>query len=328
MNKTPIAVIITDIHFHLNTIKEASEVLLQAGHSAKVLNVPLLILGDTNDTKGVLRAECINTMIECFSILKRERVTSYLLVGNHDKINEKSKEHTLNFLKPFVDVVETPRLVSSLGQLIPYQDDPLEFSRIMSTTPAGVRVFMHQGVIGANMGEYVLDRSAVSSSLFENNKAYSGHYHLRHQVGNVLFVGNPYTKSFAESEDGPKGFTILYSDDTTHLVPTNLRRHVVLNLHLNDLHRPVEGVNPRDLVWVKLSGPEHIISKINPASAGLTLFGSPIYKLTLFPDDAKTKVEVASTTTQEQLFDHLIDNSSYEEEEKGRLRKLWRSLVS
>ncbi len=99
----PLLVIISDLHFSVNTLELASESLVHALDTAAKLNVPLVIAGDLNDSKAVIRGEVANRLI---SILSKARVRVYIIPGNHDLLNERGFEHGLHFLKPFATIVD------------------------------------------------------------------------------------------------------------------------------------------------------------------------------------------------------------------------------
>src|SRR5882757_6401470 len=95
----PTAVLISDVHYNVHTLKLADAAVRMAVAKANELNVPLIVAGDLHDTKANVRGEWINGMRDTFKLVTKvvgwngediKRV--YILRGNHDAINEKSAE--------------------------------------------------------------------------------------------------------------------------------------------------------------------------------------------------------------------------------------------
>ena len=61
--KIPTAVLISDVHYSLQTLPLADKVMRMAIDKANSLGVPLIVAGDLHDTKANMRAECVNAMI-------------------------------------------------------------------------------------------------------------------------------------------------------------------------------------------------------------------------------------------------------------------------
>ena len=321
------AVIISDIHFTPATLELATASLRQAQFEAFRLKVPLIIAGDTLDTKAVIRAECANRLIE---MLDQPLSPTYMLVGNHDLLNEKGTEHSLNFLKPYVTVVETPTHVADIGAtLIPYIGNKEVLQTVLSQQAPGSLLIMHQGVMGADLGHYVQDKTSLPPEAYADFRVISGHYHKaqdikcgrprRGAVGLFSYVGNPYSLSFGEANDGPKGFRVLMSDGTLLSVPTNLRKHVVLELTAQQYRNGAARVeDPTDILWVKVRGPASELANLKKVGA---------YKLDLIPTDSTPTQIDTNKLTRGEILDKLIEVTSETDAQKQELRALWRNLL-
>src|ERR1700722_9570126 len=103
--RKPIAVLISDVHYNLQTLPLADAAMRQAVFKANTLDVPLIVAGDLHDTKANLRGECIKAMLNTLSLTKHR---AHILIGNHDKINEKSPltENSLHFLDGLCELVQ------------------------------------------------------------------------------------------------------------------------------------------------------------------------------------------------------------------------------
>ena len=325
----PSFVVISDIHFSVNTLEKATTALSRALQTAETHNIPLIIAGDLNDSKAIIRAEVANRLIE---LLKEKTVSVHLLVGNHDLINEKGKEHGLNFLAPYVNLVSTWTPLLDC-YLIPYISSNEELKVILGSIPAGSHLIMHQGFQGAFIGDYIQDKSSISPELVKDFKVISGHYHKHQTVGSVTYIGSPYTMTFGEANDGPKGFLIVNDDFTFKRVILNLPKHVILTAEVKDGKVVFDdldhSVSPHDSVWVKVRGPKSELSNIDKIDLGKELFGHANFKLDLTPTAEENKpTQVSEDLTDVELLDNLINMlSQVPDDKKENLKRLFRDLT-
>ena len=319
---TPIAVLISDVHYNLQTLQLADAAMRQAIARANGLNVPLIVCGDLHDTKANLRGECVNQMIETF---KSCRLLPYVIIGNHDLLNEKGKEHSLNFLSDYADIVSasiTVTLGNERWQLIPYQTNPKDFLNSLEIPFA----ICHQGIKDGHAGDYIQDHSAITKADVAGLRVISGHYHTRQTIdllnnGKWDYVGNPFSLTWGEAKDPEKGYQILYDDGSLVFVPTNLRKHVVVSCtHLNYKNQIITA-QADDLVWIKILGPYSAINNISRKDVANAI-GRDVFKLTLDVVSGSLIEQPKTDQTQEQILDSILDKT----ENPDRLKKLWRGL--
>lgn len=349
MSIRPVAVLISDIHFTPATLELAAASLLKAQFRAALLKIPLVICGDTLDSKAIMRAECVNKLIELLTV--KDAPDTIVLVGNHDMINEKGKEHSLNFLKPYCTVVDSPqnRFLNGLQVLmLPYQVNPDDVRAILKANYEDPDVekpdltIMHQGIEGSNSGEYIQDKSAINHFDVANYRVISGHYHSRQDIktgrpqkgakGMFSYVGNPYTLNFAEANDPEKGYQVLMNNGTLEFVPTKLRNHVIFDLELREgegipiiIAGPTsDKMHSDDIVKVNLSGTKDRLAKITKADIERRLGIS--VRLDLIPTDDSRKTDAIILASKPELLDSLIDATSAGDETKVRLKSTWRGL--
>lgn len=335
----PVAVLISDIHYNINTLPIADAALRQAKQKSECLQIPLIIAGDLHDTKANLRAECMNAIIETLNRLPLscEAPPVYLLIGNHDKINEKSIDHSLFFLDPFVTLVEyaiaydLERRGGDYVHLLPYFSDTDRLKQYLKDIPKGSIVIMHQGIKGSNSGEYIQDRTAITKEDVAGLRVISGHYHRRQTLelpdgGKWDYIGNPFTLNFGEAGDPEKGFQVLYDDGSLEFIPTNLRKHVVIEQNIESL-TPVD-VSPEDILCVKIKGPKNALSLLSKSEIASKLQLQQSFRLDLIP----TEENIAITEEQKKLsnpdmLDALVDELRTDESTKYRIKQLWKTLV-
>lgn len=328
MTKAPRAVLISDVHYSLGTLALADKAFRMAIDKAAELSIPLVDCGDITNDKALLRAEVMNTLIQTMRYANDKDVKVYLLVGNHSLINEKAKEHALTFLSPYATIVSNPAHVDGFN-FIPYQSSKEDFLVALNQFPKKSTVITHQGFMGAFMGEYVQDKSSVDPSLCKDYAIFSGHYHKHQSLQTVTYVGNPYTLSFAEANDGHKGFLILNNDNSYTRVFTNLRKHCVYSLNLSNITK-IKDINHEDLVWVKLEGLEEDLAKVNKIKLSESLFDitPAIFKLDKISRKSSKKLDNKQPLIPSQMFDNLIETLPCSKKQVSVLKTLWKEVYN
>lgn len=343
----PIAAIISDVHYNIHTLELADEAMRMAIDRANTLNVPLIVAGDLHDTKANLRGECINAMLNIFSTCL---VDVYILVGNHDKINEKAHAHSLNFLASKNRyIVETPWFFNDLGSinrnsihLIPYQHSIDQLREYLKKVDKDSCVIMHQGLEGSTTWDGH-DKSALHFSDVRDFRVISGHYHYRQNIkcgrprkGNVglfSYIGNPFTLNYGEATDPQKGFQILMDDGSLEFIPTNLRRHIVHECEASLLSAiAAPKLKKDDLLWIKISDTREnlqTISKQKIADHLAVINDFEVsFKLDKIPTD-KVQISTHKNLIHGLLLDSIIDNlAETSNARKQVLKTMWKELIN
>lgn len=327
MKNKPIAVCISDIHFSIQNLPLASAALSAALKKAEELDIPLIIAGDLHDTKSLVHGQVENRLIEILSVA----ITKvFILVGNHDLLNEKSSENGLNYLRPYAEIISQPQIfypdeVPVL--LLPYASkESIEYT-IKNLYKKIDILIMHQGFMGAQMGDYIQDKTSIDPELVKDFTVISGHYHRHQTLGTVTYIGSPYTITYGEANDGPKGFLILNEDGSFTREILNLRKHIILNRDLQTANDPVENYNQGDLIWLKITCPKVELDQLNKTELGLKLFGHSNFKLDLFPIEENNQKQLKVQNQQDwEILDSIIDASSHDDFVKKQLKALYREL--
>lgn len=327
------AVLISDIHFTVNTLEVASKALIAAKIRAEELGIPLIICGDTLDSKAIMRGECVNRLLEILSFKPTSKFSEVIiLVGNHDLINEKGKEHTLNFLQGHCTVISEPTWHLGLElYLIPYISNPEQLKRTLLWCTYNTTLIMHQGVQGAYMGHYVKDTSSLPIEEYRGHRVISGHYHRAQDLaisGGTTFsyVGNPYTLNFGEAKDGDKGYKLLDSAGNLTLVPLNLRKHVVIERHFKDLYIPLETDVSNSIISLKVTGSRQSLNSIDKKELDDAL-GISNYKLEYIYEEEE-EIIVTKTLPPLDILYKLVDSYDMSEERNKAIKDLIQTLVS
>ena len=332
----PLAVLISDIHYSLPTLEVADKALRMAIDKANELEAPLIIAGDLHDTKANMRAECVNTMVETFTHAQDLGLAVFVLRGNHDQINEKSTEHALNFLKDLVCLITTSCELGNTGlRAIPYYHDPEQLTKHLKTIKKGSTIIMHQGVQGSNSGEYIQDKSAITKQDVAGFKVVSGHYHQRQTIklpddGTWDYIGSPYSLNFGEANDPLKGFQILMDDGGLEFVPTNLRKHVVIDNWVSELVATPYTADPTDIVWFKLRGSKKELATVTRQLIADNYGITQDFRLDLIPNETEFDAicELRQNMSQHEHLEATVNSvSGISYERKANINKLWKGLV-
>lgn len=316
----PIAVIISDLHFNILNLELSTKALQKAIIEAKKLDVPLIIAGDLHDTKAIIRAEVANRLLQ----LLDGNVQTYIIVGNHDRINEKANAHGLNYLKDVAHIVEEPTDVDDMT-LLPYYHDTDALKRDLAKIENDI-VIMHQGVKGAFMGDYIQDKSSIDPEELANFTVISGHYHKHQTVGTVTYIGSPFTMTFGEANDGLKGFLVLNSDGSFERRILDLRKHVIINTTVEE--RVKVKLQSNDLLWLKITGPTSELKKLKKTELGQFYIGHSNFKLDLIPTDAEEVKLSPVTMSEPEMLDSLINGLDEPNSFKQTLKELWREIIA
>lgn len=343
----PLAVLISDIHYNINTLEIADKALNLAIDKSNELKIPLIIAGDLHDTKANIRAECQKRIKETLDRVKTnfnwygdydyndDSPALIIIRGNHDSLNEKSNEYVMEL----PGIIETPGFTNDVSfnrnsvYLIPYCSNPVDFTNYLKTIDKNSLIIMHQGVKGSNSGEYYNDKSAIDSSLLADFRVISGHYHYRQDikcgrpqqnaVGLLSYLGNPYTLNFGEANDPEKGFHVLYDNGLLEFIPTNLRRHKIIEVDYNKTYK-IDDLNL--ILWLKVKGPREELIKLDKQQISKQFGLTKDFKLDFLPIDTKTK-HIKYDMSQDQQFDNLIDSlSNTDDTRKLRLKSIWREF--
>lgn len=325
----PIAVLISDVHYNLHTLELADKAMRLAIDKANTLQVPLIVAGDLHDSKANMRAECINAMLTTFSELT---VKGFVLVGNHDKINEKSENHALHFLNSSVTIIDTGYILPGL-HLIPYHHNISTLKMYLKDVPKNSTLIMHQGLQSSNSGEYYQDRSALDLDDVKDFRVISGHYHARQTIGSFDYIGNPYTLNFGEANDLEKGFQVLHSDGHLEFIPTNLRKHVIITHDISTNKTDwssgpaYAGGGRNDIIWVKVSGTKQQLFRFNHKT-WLKDEGIPQnVRISFYPLDSESRyTKTTKQLTQNDLLDNIIDSKDLDPKTKAQLKEAWKKL--
>lgn len=269
----------TDIHMKHSNLSLTEELFRFVETTLKERNLEYLIItGDLNDTKSIIRSECFVQLRKFFERTETFLQT-FILVGNHDMHNPKDMSfgHSLEILKdiPNVSVIDEPQLVAFDGgmevKFIPYTEDNKMLMKELKNKEGAKYLFCHNGIAGAQLNaKGSFDDFSISSAQYTKfDRVFVGHYHNYHELenGKITYLGSPFSHSFGESNQDKFIAEINLANGQLDLIKTPIRQHVDIILKSED-HVEEKGVlninagNPDNLIRVFLHGTKEDNKKV------------------------------------------------------------------
>lgn len=225
----------TDIHLKFSNLAITQglfNTILRIVEERKIREI--VLTGDINDTKAIIRSECLNQLRKFCTKLRGLDCQVYVLVGNHDMHNAKSMEfgHSLESLKDLMNVTvfDTPTTHAVGGKrvkFLPYTEDNKLLMKELKNEEKAEFLFCHNGISGAAMNSKgMFDDFSISTSKYKNFKrVFVGHYHAYQELENIIYLGSPFSHSFAESNTKKYIGIIDMNTGNVELVEPGLRGH-------------------------------------------------------------------------------------------------------
>lgn len=268
---------ISDVHISIKNLDVSLQVLREALTLARNQKVPLLISGDLNDTKAVMRSEWVKELIDLFEEFSDVQIV--ILTGNHDLDNKNASSNSLYFTKNISNVTlfSEPGVWGPNGTnfyIIPYQSNKDKFKACLDAARLlKIRnIIAHQGILGAHMGDYIVDESSIApEELADFDIVLLGHYHKFQTLGvnnNITYCGSPFTVNFGESEQTKFIHLVSEVDDGKFNIDhqiTMARRHIKHVVESDEDFAKLPTV-AGSLLQVVLKGPKEFVRKYNDVS--------------------------------------------------------------
>ena len=178
---------------------------------------------------------------------------TFVLVGNHDRINNKvflTEEHSLIGLKNQKNINIVDKVFKFKHFLfVPYVE-PGRFQEALDTLSFDMSevkaIFAHQEFYGAQMKSI---KSEIGDKWLESQAPiFSGHIHSYQQVqANIFYIGTPYQLNFGESEDKALALLNVTSDSfNIERIYLNYIKKKTLIIKADDLEK-IELA--KDIMW-------------------------------------------------------------------------------
>lgn len=177
----------------------------------------IIFMGDWFENRNAINVGTLNKSYEGLSRLDSLRIPIYFCIGNHDLYHRSNRSIYSTFhFKSFKNVV----LINEIEQHGPLLFSPFLFREEYATLAAAIEANRSQYVFGHfefrnfvvtgsdRKMEHGPDHTQFSSPKF----IFSGHYHKRQAVDNVIYIGNTFPTNFGDAWDDARGMALLDTD--------------------------------------------------------------------------------------------------------------------
>ena len=255
---------IGDPHFQVTNIPEV-DLFITRLIEVMSENLPdiCVVLGDLLHTHERLHTTALNKAYEFIDRL-RKLVPTYVLVGNHDMLNNQvflNDNHWMNGLKEWENVTIVDRVLSRVINseqfvFVPYVP-PGRFIEALNTCVEDWKdcdcIFAHQEFAGCKMGAIV----SIEGDKWPEDYPHvvSGHIHSRQIIQrNIYYTGASMQHAFGESEKNIIAYlTVKDKEYERKEVDLELPRKKIVYMDVEDIDS-YEPPNTKDKLKVTLSG--------------------------------------------------------------------------
>ena len=262
------AIIIGDIHIKTDNIEQINL------FRNKILEVIqdrkpdfIVLLGDILDTHERIHTTCLNKAYELINDI-RKFATTYILVGNHDMINNQqflTTEHWMNGMKEWKNVVIVDKIVKDTIKhkdfvFCPYVY-PGRFTEALSSLgdedewKTACAIFCHQEFYGSKFGAI----TSVDGDKWDVDypNIISGHIHKSQKPqDNIYYTGSSIQVAFGETDRPIIPFVTFKEDASYDLEEIDLQLPVkkIVYMDIGDIDSYEVPKNTEDKIKITLNG--------------------------------------------------------------------------
>lgn len=173
-----------------------------------------IFLGDWHNNRSTTDVSTMNYTVSNLEKLNDNFEKTYFILGNHDIFYKDKREiNSVEFMRLFPRIVPikdpyTRGNVTLLPWLV--NDEWLQVPKIKSRY-----IFGHFELPSFYMNALVKmpDHGQLQHKHFANQEyVFSGHFHKRQQLGNIIYIGNAFPHNYADAGDNDRGMMILEWD--------------------------------------------------------------------------------------------------------------------
>lgn len=228
--------LIGDPHFKENNAYESNQFIEEIYKLLEKVNYDkIIILGDILDSHEKISLRSLCKSID-FIYKLSEKSKIYLLIGNHDRINNAvflTEEHPFTALKNQKNIVVVDKVIKEENFIyVPYVPTGM-FKKALETIEYNIKkikiIFAHQEF----KNSIFKDQGDIPP---EGPLIYSGHIHNYKKLDNVTYVGTPFQHSFY---DNPDKFVMQLNIDDEKIreekIYLNIIKKRIKEININEL---------------------------------------------------------------------------------------------
>jgi len=175
----------------------------------------VLFMGDLLHNHAVKRVEVEDFWVRCFNSFNDHSIHCDVIVGNHDCVGSKEKEHlnSLNIFNYLPNVTVYNEIVDVekngiVYTIAPYYSDLDKFVVDTSKTQGKV-LFAHQTFTGVQYSNGFYAKDGIDPILIKHDQIISGHIHKAQKIGDkTSYIGTPKWDDMSDANQD-KGIWIL-----------------------------------------------------------------------------------------------------------------------
>jgi hypothetical protein len=171
----------------------------------------LNILGDVFHKRDKISVDTINYAISGVEYLAEHFPQVNIIVGNHDMFHrDRIDVNSVNMFKHIKNVRVIGEMIHE-GDVVytPWIVDQKQYDDLIKYTKKHKvkYIFGHFEFSTFRLNDnYIMEHGMTHKSLKHIDKIFTGHYHGRQEVDNVIYVGNPFPYDYNDANDSAKGF--------------------------------------------------------------------------------------------------------------------------
>jgi DNA repair exonuclease SbcCD nuclease subunit len=292
----------------LNAMKEAYR------HAIEISATRVVILGDLFNTGVRIDTDLFCRVVNFFRTYQYD-IKTVLIAGNHDQSYPGSSNTPVAGLGEFCHCITEPEIRTGKGVksvFLPYTEDPYAYFKKLEEDGDGIDwseyvLYAHLAIEGATTGPMSYVPKSSVKNLPDFKGIYMGHYHKRQTLleGRAQYVGSLRQLNHGETNDGPKGFTVLHHNSdgtlTSELIPiTNTTTFVTVK------DKPEEDCTGK-IVRVECYGP-HSETEIKESTVGAV--GVEIIQRNIDMKAARVESDGEESLTDTDYVNHFIKGNA------------------
>jgi len=233
----------TDWHFgmHNNSVRHSEDLLEYTDFLisyAKDNNINKLAhLGDYFHQRDKLDINTIHHGTEAVRRLNEHFGQFPMLKGNHDLyFRDKRDVSSVSIFEEYVQLIDSYEIIDDV-MYVSWVCNQEEYDEIINVSKKNKIKYIagHFEFSQFSMNDhYVMDHGSSHKELKHAKWVFSGHYHMRQERDNVVYIGNPFPFDMNDANDLERGFCVL-DTDTGEYEFVNYEKIAVLSMSPEEL---------------------------------------------------------------------------------------------